>query len=119
MNGRLGLKKISAGLFISIAMLLMSVVAANAQTTTPTPINIGENQTGEITAAAAAVSYSVQISSPQTAIVQVLGITQGLAPTFRVFDPSGIVIHSAGNTTNQTSVQAALTLLSVGSYRIE
>lgn len=100
-------------------VLLFGVLAVYAQGSVPTPIAIGENKTGEITAAAPVVSYSLTVTSAQNVQVETFGITSGFSPGFTVYDPANVVVQSALNTTNQTAVQAPLILSSPGTYRID
>jgi hypothetical protein len=114
---RISLKKRVLLSVLPVWILLLGVLAVSAQAATP--INIGENKTGEITQAVTSVSYSLAVASPQAVQIQVFEITQGLAPTFRVLDSSGIVVQSAANANGQTAVAAIVLLSSAGTYQIE
>jgi hypothetical protein len=101
-----------------IWILLFSALAVSAQGNTFTPITIGENLTGEITAAAPSAGYAITVASPQAVQIQVFSITQGFAPSIQVFDPSGLVIQTALNPTGETAVQVMPLLTSAGQYQI-
>ncbi len=117
MHRTLTLRKQAVRWLLIVLLLAISALTVSAQDSIP--INVGENQTGEISAAQPTARYSLTITSPQAVNVQVLGLTPGFIPTFRVLDPSGIVIQSVANDGTQTTVNASLTLLNVGTYRIE
>ncbi len=97
--------------------LVLGVVMVNAQA--PTPINIGENQTAQIVDAQLPVRFTLSAASPLSVQLQVLAISPGLAPTFRVLDPGGVVILTAANSGTQTIVQGTPNLASPGAYTIE
>ncbi|MBI1257292.1 MAG: SH3 domain-containing protein [Chloroflexi bacterium] len=105
-------------LILLSCVFLFSVLAVSAQAT-PTPINVGENKTGEVTDASSAVAYAVAVGAPQSISVQVLAITPGFAPTFQVIDPGGIMILDTANPGTLTIAQGTPSLSSAGSYTIE
>jgi len=100
-----------------IMMLAIGAITVHAQAS-PTPINIGENKTGQVTDASTAVEYTVSVAAPQSVNIQVLAITAGLAPTFQVLDPGGVVILDTANPGTQTIAQGSPNLSSSGSYTI-
>ncbi|MEO8393764.1 MAG: hypothetical protein ABI700_12305, partial [Chloroflexota bacterium] len=104
-------------LIFLICVFLVGVLAINAQAA-PTPINIGENKTGEVTDASSAVEYAVTVAAPQSISIQVLAITPGFAPTFQVLDPGGIVVLDTANPGTLTIAQGSPSLSSPGSYTI-
>ncbi len=99
-------------------IFMVGVLTASAQSTPPTPLSVGQNNTGEITQAAPSVSYSVTVTAPQVVQIEAFGITAGFLPTFQVTDASGVTVLSAVNSTNQTAMQAPLLLSSAGTYLI-
>jgi len=107
--------------FIVVTMLAMAtVVPAFAQDgTLPLPIGIGENRAGAIDASNFLPQFSMNAAGPQSVQVQVLAITPGLLPAFRVFDPTGVTLENVGNTNGQTIVQSNINLPSSGLYTIE
>lgn len=105
------------GLITLTFVLLLGAVTVSAQAAEP--ITIGENKTGQIVDAQTPARYSIQLASPMSIQVQVLAISQGFAPTFRVLDPSGVMILSATNPGTQTIVQGAPNLSTSGVYTIE
>jgi uncharacterized protein YraI len=100
-----------------LLLLLAGAVTVSAQV--PTPITIGENQTGQVVDSSVPVRYSFISAAPLSVQIQVLAISQGLAPTFRVVDPGGVVILSGVNSGDQTIVQGSPNLSSPGTYTIE
>ncbi len=99
-----------------IAIFLVGTLTISAQ---GTPITIGENETGNVTDAGSAVSYTLTVAAPMSVNVQVLAITPGFAPNFRMIDPGGIVVLDTSNPGTQTIVQGTPNLSSPGAYTIE
>ncbi len=83
--------------------------------TVPTPINPGENLTGEISSANP--EYSLTVTAPGSMIVQILPLTDN-APNFRVVDAAGFVLAEGVPTEGETIVTAAAALPTAGTYRI-
>src|SRR5664279_5640446 len=100
-----------------IWVLLIGAVSISAQAT-PTPISIGQNQTGVVTDPTVPVQYSVGVAAPQSVNIQVLAISQGFAPTFQVLDPGGVVVLDTANPGTLTIVQGVPNLSSPGTYTI-
>jgi len=106
-------------MIISIfTMLVMGVLSVSAQDT-PLPIEIGENQTGSLTAAAPILRYVLLVDSAQTINVRVFAITPGLLPLVTVLDGNGSVVAVAQNNGTQTAIQAAGIQVQPGLYRLE
>ena len=104
----------SISIFVLLSCLLWVGVA---QAQVATPIAIGENRTGEIGQPGAVAEFSLLTPSAVAANIQVLAISQGLAPAFEVIAPPGIIIASDPNMTGGGIASAAVTL-SPGSYLI-
>ncbi len=104
-------------LITSICMFLMGALTVSAQA--PTPINVGENKTGEVVAADVPVLYSVTVGAPMSINLQVLAITSGFAPNFRVLDPAGVAILDSANASSQATVHGSVNLSSSDAYTIE
>ncbi len=102
--------------FFSILLLGAMIVSAQGDAT---PLTIGENRVGEITVANGSAAFTVQVGAPQSINLQVLAITPSFLPSFRVLDPSGIVIMDAVNNGVQTSAAGTPNLSGGGAYRIE
>ncbi|MFN8452124.1 MAG: SH3 domain-containing protein [Anaerolineae bacterium] len=98
--------------------ILLGVVSVSAQTPA-TPITIGENKTGSVTDPSVGVPFTLAVAAPQSVNIQVLAISLGFAPTFRVIDPGGIVVLDAANPGTQTVAQGSPNLSSPGAYTIE
>ncbi|MFQ3567542.1 MAG: SH3 domain-containing protein [Aggregatilineales bacterium] len=100
--------------FVLLSCLLWVGVA---QAQVATPIAIGENRTGEIGQPGAVAEFSLLTPSAVAANVQVLAISQGLAPAFEVVAPPGIIIASDPNVSG-SGISSAAVNLSPGSYLI-
>ena len=97
------------------AILSGGVTAQDAATS----ISIGENETGQVTDSSGAVLFAFTLGVPTSVNLQVLAITPGFAPTFRVLDPGGVVVLDAANPGTQAVAQATPNLSSPGAYTIE
>lgn len=104
-------------LVMLVFTLLAGVVSVGAQAATP--LAIGENQTGQILDPAVPVRYAISSVTPISVQLQVLAISSGFAPTFRVIDPTGLVTATVPNNGTQTIVQGTANLASAGTYIIE
>lgn len=103
--------------FIVLALLLLTGAVASAQG--GTPLAIGENKAGAVDVAGAAVPFSVSVAAPQSVNIQVLAISQGFSPTFRVLDPNGLVVLDVPPSSIGTTAQGSPSLSSSGSYTVE
>lgn len=101
---------------IALSLLLLTGIAAAQE---PISITVGENQVGTFADASTTIRYRISSATPLSILVQVLAISQGLAPTFQVLDPGGVVVVDAGNPGTQTTAQSAVNLASPGDYTIE
>lgn len=116
-NKPLVARKSLFGIFALLIMLCLGVVGVSAQA--GTPLAVGQNATGETTATNAVARFTLQVTQPQTVVLQVLGITPGFAPSFTVIDPSGIQVQSVPNAGGPTTVQTPTSLSGIGAYTIE
>ncbi|MFN8561905.1 MAG: SH3 domain-containing protein [Anaerolineae bacterium] len=101
-----------------ICLFLIGAIVVSAQTA-PTPITIGENQIGTITDTTEGVQFSLSAAAPTSVEIQVLAISPGFAPMFRILDPTGIVVLDATGSSTQTIATGVPNLSSPGSYTIE
>lgn len=101
-----------------LCVVLTGVLSVSAQTPA-IPITIGENKTGNVTGPGTSVGYALSVAAPQSVNIQVLAISSGFAPNFRVIDPGGIIILDASNPGTQTIAQGTPNLSSPGTYTIE
>ncbi|MCC6802215.1 MAG: SH3 domain-containing protein, partial [Anaerolineae bacterium] len=106
-------------LYLTTLLLLVLAGAVSVSAQNAIPIGVGENQTGQITDSSTPVRYSISSAAPLSIQIQVLAISQGLAPTFRVVEPSGVVATNAINGGTQTIVQGTTSLTNPGTYTIE
>ena len=106
-------------LVILLCLLLVGALSVSAQAAA-TPLNVGENKTGEVVDPAEPVLYTITVGAPLSVNLQVLAITSGFTPNFRVLDPAGVVILDSANPGAQATVRAALNLSSANAaYTIE
>ena len=102
---------------IIVCITLVGVVPASAQ---PTPINIDENKTSEVSAAAPIAEFILSAPTAQGARVQVLALTPGFAPFFTVIDTTtGIPVLDVGIEGSATIVQGNLLLSASVPYLIQ
>jgi uncharacterized protein YraI len=106
------------GLLLTLVVMLLTGALAVSAQGLPTPVNIGDNVIGEISAANPAPTYLLNNTAPQQINVQVIAITQGFLPAFDILDPSGVVIQTSANNGTQNVVAAAPALSNVGLYTI-
>jgi len=101
--------------------MVVSVFAqpAFAQAGSIVPVSIGDNKTGEITAAMPTVVYMLAVTDPQLASLQVIGLTPGFAPTLRVLTFGGVVQQTVQNLNNATLIQTTAGFTTAGQYLLE
>ena len=103
-----------AGLILLLTMALAGAITAQSLT----PISIGENKPGEVTAAAPVVSFALTVPSPQTISIQVFGLTPGFAPAFSVLTITGAQLQSVTPPPGATIAAGSTALASAGVYQI-
>jgi hypothetical protein len=116
MNTRRLSRYLIAGLLCLCCLALCSVVLAQEDAT---PIEIGQNTSGELTADVSRVDYIVSAAGGETVSIQVLAMSPELAPRFRVLNPAGIEILVVSNSEGVTIVEGAASLTDAGEYLIE
>jgi hypothetical protein len=100
-----------------LCLVLVGIAPVSAQ---PTPINLGENKTSEVSAAAPIAEFTLSSPTAQGARVQVLALTPGFAPFFTVVDSStGIPVLDVGVEGSTTIVQGSLSLAASVPYLIQ
>ena len=103
--------------FVYLSLLLIGGVAlAQGETT---PIAIGENAFGELTAEVSIVQYSVTATGGETANIQVLALSDGFVPRFRLVNPAGIEVLTVPNPDGLNMLTASASFADVGDYLIE
>jgi hypothetical protein len=103
---------------ILLCIFLIGAASVSAQAT-PTPIMIGQNQTGNLTDASGSIQYTLTVKSSQSVTILALAVTSGFAPTFRVLDPAGVVVFDSATSGAQAIAQGTIDLASPGNYTIE
>ncbi len=108
-------------LLCTLLLMVVSVFAqpAFAQAGSVTPVSIGENKTGEITAATPTVVYMLAVIDPQLTSLQVIGLTPGFSPTLRVLTFGGVVQQTVQNLNNATLIQTTAGFTTAGQYLLE
>ncbi len=103
-----------------ITALLCAVLSGGVSAQeSATPVAVGENQSGQVTDTSGVALFTLTVAAPMSVNLQVLAITPGFAPTFRILDPNGVVVLDAANPGTQTIAQAMPDFSSPGTYIIE
>ena len=97
--------------------LLISALTVSAQTTA-TPLNVGENKIGEIADPNASALYTLTIGAPVSVNLQVLAITSGFVPRFRVLNAAGVEVVNAANSNGLATITGSVSF-DGGTYTIE
>lgn len=100
------------------AWLCVLVMSGLALAQAPTPIQIGQNAAGQLTADVSAAQFTVASSGGETATIQVLGFG-GFVPRFRVLNPAGIEILTVSNPGGQPTLTGSAAFADAGTYTIE
>ncbi len=82
------------------------------------PIQIGQNVTGTLTAEASTAQYVLGTNGGETAVVQVLAISPNFAPSFRVLNPAGVEVLNVANPDAKASIVGSVSLSDAGVYTI-
>ncbi len=114
MSGQRLLLRLSA-IFVWLCLL---VVSGPALAQAPTPIQIGQNAAGQLTAEVGAAQFTLASTGGETATIQVLGFG-GFVPRFRVLNPAGIEILTVPNPGGQPTLTASAAFADAGSYTLE
>ena len=85
----------------------------------PEPIALGQNKPGEISAANPQPSFLFSASAGQSVIVEVLGLTDGLAPQLTILTASNALVQAFGNPTLSSSLSATITFPQAGDYVLQ
>jgi uncharacterized protein YraI len=80
---------------------------------------LGENQIGMIADASSRVRYSLSVAAPQSVNLQVLAITPGFAPAFRVLGADDGVLFDAANPNAQNIARGIVDLPAAFTYIVE
>ncbi len=83
-----------------------------------TPIQIGQNATGALPAGGNA-QFTLSANGGETATIQVLALSAGFAPRFRIVNPSGVEILNIANPNTQATVSSSASFNDAGTYTIE
>jgi uncharacterized protein YraI len=102
-------------LLLVLSFLLFSFTSVSAQGALP--ISVNQNVQGVLTPAAPAAIYSLSVTQPQTATIQVLALEPGMVPIFSVVSPSGVALVNVPSN-GTPSAQAQLGLSDIGAYTI-
>lgn len=108
--------RLSLGCVWMCLLIIGSAVLAQSDAT---PISIGQNAFGELTAEANTARYSVTAAGGETATIQVLALSAGFVPRFRVVNPAGVEILVVSNPAGLNSLTGNASFPDAGDYRIE
>jgi len=101
-------------ILISFFLFALTAFAQNA-----TPLQLGQNAIGELTANAPTASFAFTASGGESVAVQVLALSPGFIPRFHVLNPSGVEILASPNPNALSSLTAAASLPDAGTYTVE
>jgi hypothetical protein len=101
-----------------LILLVTAALAGPAAAQNAVPIAVGENKSGELTAAAPTQAYTLNVTGPQTVTVQILGLTPGFAPAFSVTAPGGMAVQNATPAPGATIALATVALTQPGVNQI-
>ena len=102
--------------FVCLSLLLCGAVLAQGE---GTPIQIGDNAFGELTADANVARYTLTATGGETARIQVLALSTGFVPRFRVVNPAGIEILTVPNPDGLNILTGSASFADAGDYLIE
>ncbi len=87
--------------------------------TDATPIQIGQNITGTLSAEASSAQFALTAAGGETALIQVLAISPGFAPQLRIHNPAGIEILTLDNAEGSSTISTNVPLNDAGVYTLE
>lgn len=112
-----------SGLFTMTALIVIWVLGfsspALAQEAPPQLVDPSANTLGSITATAPTAQFMIANTASQLVTIQVLGISPGFAPSFRVLNPGAAVILEVGNSKGESSASGQAVFAITGAYMIE
>jgi hypothetical protein len=83
------------------------------------PLVLGENLLGAISVASDTVRYGLTVAAPQSVNLQVLAITPGFAPAFRVIGADDGVLIDVANANGQNNARSPVDLPGAFTYIVE
>ena len=101
---------------VCLSLLLCGTALAQGEAT---PIAIGENDFGELTAEVSIAQYSVTATGGETARIQVLALSEGFVPRFRLVNPAGVEILTVPNPDGLNMLTSSASFADAGAYLIE
>ncbi len=81
-------------------------------------IQIGQNATGTLSAAAVTAQFTVTAQGGETAAIQVLALSQGFVPSFSVANPAGVQILNVANADGKATLSGNVSFSDPGAYTI-
>ena len=109
--------RLSQGLICLFLIVLTGMSVTFAQGN-PTPIIIGENVIGVLSAESPNAHYVATTSGGETVAVQVLALSGGLIPRFQVYNPDGVAILDQGNVSGVITLTNTVSFTAPGAYVI-
>ncbi|MCC6801356.1 MAG: SH3 domain-containing protein [Anaerolineae bacterium] len=103
-----------------LALIVMLLFAGAAQAQNDgAPIQIGQNAVGTLSADVPDMRFALSAFGGETATIQVLALSPGFVPRFRVTNPAGVEILIAPNPSGLTSLENDASFPDAGTYLIE
>jgi uncharacterized protein YraI len=103
---------------ICLFLLVLTGISVTFAQGDATPIAIGENAIGMVSAEAMSIRYAVTAGGGETAAIQVLSLSGGLIPRFQVYNPDGIAIVDQGNVSGAMTLANTVSFTAPGVYVI-
>jgi len=82
------------------------------------PIQIGQNATGTLSAEANTASFALTANAGDTVMIQVLAISAGFTPNFRVLNSAGVEVLNVANPDGKATLTGNAALGAAGVYTI-
>lgn len=102
-------------MLIACFCLLALAIPAFAQAT---PIRVGENATGTLSAEAPTAQFAFTAAGGESAAIQLLGLTPGFAPRLQVLNTADVEILALPNPTAQSILTGNVSFSDAGVYTI-
>lgn|GEM_PF-3305340 len=104
---------------LAVWLCLLSVSGIAFAQSDATPIQIGQNAFGELTAEANSARYALTAAGSESATIQVLALSPNFAPRFRIINPAGVEILVVANPDGLNALTGSASLPDAGEYIIE
>ena len=112
---RRGFIRFSVVLACLLALVIGSSVLAQGG---GTPIQIGQNATGNVSTEANSAQFALTVNAGDTVMVQVLAISAGYVPNFRIVNAAGVEILNVANPEGKATLIGNSSFNDAGVYTI-